>query len=117
MKAVAVIPGQANSIHLAELPKPSVHEVPNSRGVLVQILRVGVDGTDKEINAAEYGQAPPGYDFLVIGHECFGRVLEVGANVTEFVPGDYVVPTVRRPGGSFYDQIGQYDMTSDEIYY
>ena len=70
MKAVAVIPGQANSIHLAELPKPSIHEIPNGRGVLAQVLRVGVDGTDKEINAAEYGQAPPGYDFLVIGHEC-----------------------------------------------
>ena len=117
MKAVAVIPGQANSIHLAELPKPSVHEVPTGRGVLVRVLCVGVDGTDKEINAAEYGQAPPGYDFLVIGHECFGRVIEVGPKVTELVPGDYVVPTVRRPGGSFYDQIGQYDMTLEDTYY
>ncbi|HEY6974047.1 MAG TPA: glucose 1-dehydrogenase, partial [Nitrospiraceae bacterium] len=84
---------------------------------LVQVLRVGVDGTDKEINAAEYGQSPPGYDFLVIGHECFGRVLEVGHNVTEFMPGDYIVPTVRRPGGSFYDRIGQYDMTTEDTYY
>ena len=117
MKAVAVIPGQANSIHLAELPKPSVHEIPNGRGVLVQVLRVGVDGTDKEINAAEYGMAPPGDDFLVIGHECLGRVLEVGPAVSEFAPGDYVVPTVRRPGGSFYDQIGQYDMTSEDTYF
>jgi len=117
MKAIAVLPGKPNSIHLTKLPKPSVHEFPKGRGVLVQVLRVGVDGTDKEINAAEYGQAPPGYDFLVIGHECLGRVVEVGPNVTEFVPGDYVVPTVRRPGGSFYDQIGQYDMTSEDTYY
>jgi threonine dehydrogenase-like Zn-dependent dehydrogenase len=117
MKAIAVIPGQPDSIHLADLPKPSLHEMPNGRGVLVQVLRVGVDGTDKEINAAEYGQAPPGHDYLVIGHECFGRVLEVGQNVTEFKPGDYVVPTVRRPGGSFYDQIGQYDMTLEDTYY
>ena len=29
MKAVGVIPGRANSIHLAELTKPSVHEIPN----------------------------------------------------------------------------------------
>jgi len=117
MKAVAVLPGKPNSIHLADLPKPSVHEIPNGRGVLVQVLRVGLDGTDKEINAAEYGQAPPGYDYLVIGHECFGRVLEVGSNVTELRPGDYVVPTVRRPGGSFYDQVGQYDMTLEDTYY
>ncbi len=117
MKGIAVVPGKPNSIHLAELPKPSVHEIPNGRGVLVQVLRVGVDGTDKEINAAEYGQAPPGYDFLVIGHECFGRVLEVGPNVSEFMPGDYIVPTVRRPGASFYDNIGQYDMTTEDTYY
>lgn len=56
MKAVAVIPGKANSIDLAELPKSSVHEIPNGRGVLVQVLRVGVDGMDMEINAAEYGR-------------------------------------------------------------
>jgi threonine dehydrogenase-like Zn-dependent dehydrogenase len=117
MKAVAVVPEKPDSIYLADVPKPFVHEVPNGRGVLVQVIRVGVDGTDKEINAAEYGQAPPGDDFLVIGHECFGRVVEVGANVTEFMPGDYVVPTVRRPGGSFYDQIGQYDMTLEDTYY
>lgn len=117
MKAIAVIPGQRDSIHLAELPKPSVHEIPNGRGVLVQVLHVGVDGTDKEINAAEYGQAPPGYDFLVIGHECFGRVLEVGVNVQELMPGDYVVPTVRRPGDSFYDRVGLYDMTTEDTYY
>src|SRR6266496_3546025 len=32
----------------------------DGRGVGVRVLRVGVDGTDKEINAAEYGAAPPG---------------------------------------------------------
>ena len=117
MKAVAVLPGKPNSLHLADLPKPSVHDIPHGRGVLVQVLRVGVDGTDKEINAAEYGQAPPGDEFLVIGHECFGRVVEVGMNVSELMPGDYVVPTVRRPGLSLYDQIGQYDMTTDDTYY
>lgn len=117
MKAVAVYPGRANSVHLAELPMPVLGEVPNGRGVLVQVLRVGVDGTDKEINAAEYGAAPPGFNFLTIGHECFGKVVAVGDHVTELAPGDYVVPTVRRPGASFYDRIGQYDMTTDETYY
>ena len=117
MKAIAVFPGKPNSIHLAELPKPSVDDIPNGRGVLVKVLRVGVDGTDKEINAAEYGAAPAGYDFLVIGHESFGRVEAVGPNVTELRPGDYVVATVRRPGRSIYDQIGTYDMTTDDVYY
>jgi threonine dehydrogenase-like Zn-dependent dehydrogenase len=104
-------------MHLAELEKPSINDIPDGRGVLVKVLRVGVDGTDKEINAAEYGQAPEGYDFLVTGHECMGRVVEVGPNVTEHTRGDYVVPTVRRPGSSLYDKIGQYDMTTDDVYF
>src|SRR5436305_5771515 len=117
MRAIAVKPGIPNSVHLIELPKPSVDDVPNGRGVLVKVLRVGVDGTDKEINAAEYGAAPPGYDFLVIGHEGFGRVEAVGANVSEVAIGDYVVATVRRPGHSLYDLIGTNDMTTDDTYY
>src|SRR5438046_5723486 len=117
MKAIAVFPGKPNSVHLAELPNPSINDVPNGRGVLVKVLRVGVDGTDKEINAAEYGAAPQGYDFLVTGHEGFGRVEAVGPNVTELVPGDYVVATVRRPGSSIYDRIGTSDMTTDDVYY
>jgi threonine dehydrogenase-like Zn-dependent dehydrogenase len=117
MNAIAVFPGKPDSVHLAELPKPSVDEIPGGRGVLVKVLRVGVDGTDREINAAEYGAAPEGYDFLVIGHEGFGQVQEVGPSVTELAPGDYVVATVRRPGSSIYDQIGTSDMTTDDTYF
>src|ERR687888_234427 len=117
MKAIAILPGKPNSVHLAELPKPSVNDMSNGRGVLVKVLRVGVDGTDKEINAAEYGAAPDGYDFLVTGHESFGQVDAVGPNVTELAPGDFVVATVRRPGSSLYDRIGTYDMTTDDVYY
>ena len=117
MKALAVKPGIANSVHLVDMPKPSVNDVPDGRGVLVKVLRVGVDGTDKEINAAEYGAAPAGFHFLVIGHEGFGVVEEVGQNVTELKPGDYVVATVRRPGHSVYDLIGTNDMTTDDTYY
>jgi glucose 1-dehydrogenase len=117
MKAIAVRPGTPGSVHLAELAKPSLEDIPNGRGVLVKVLRVGVDGTDKEINAAEYGAAPAGYNFLVLGHESFGRVEAIGPNVTELRPGDYVVATVRRPGNSIYDQIGTSDMTTDDSYY
>ncbi len=51
MKAIAVIPGKPNSIHLREAPKPSLDSVPNGRGVLVKILRVGVDGTVEEMHS------------------------------------------------------------------
>ena len=109
MKAIAVFPGTPNSIHLAEWPKPSVGDIADGRGVLVKVLRVGVDGTDREINAAKYGAAPAGYDFLVLGHENFGR--------KELQPGDYMVATARRPGSSIYDQIGLYDMTTDDTHF
>jgi len=102
---------------LREVAKPELSAIPNGRGVLVKILRVGVDGTDKEINAAEYGAAPKGDDYLILGHESFGCVEAVGPNVTEFKAGDYVSLTVRRPGGSIYDQIGTYDMTTDDTYF
>jgi threonine dehydrogenase-like Zn-dependent dehydrogenase len=117
MKAIAVFPGKPNSAHLAELARPSVSDVANGRGVLVKVLRVGVDGTDREINAAEYGAAPDGYDFLVIGHEGFGQVEAVGPNVSFVRPGDFVVATVRRPGSSLYDAIGLQDMTTDTEYF
>jgi glucose 1-dehydrogenase len=118
MKAIAVRPGVPNSIHLAEVAEPSLAAVPDGRGVKVRVLRVGVDGTDKEINAAEYGAAPPGDDFLVIGHESFGQVVEVGPNVPDTIrPGTYVVASVRRPGSSIYGRIGLQDFTTDDVYY
>jgi glucose 1-dehydrogenase len=117
MKAIAVIPGKPDSVHLTEMETPSVEDIPGGRGVLVRVLRVGVDGTDREIKAAEYGAAPEGDDFLVVGHESFGQVEAVGSNVWEFRPGDYVVATVRRPGKSIYDLIGTNDMTTDDTYY
>src|SRR5437867_7101042 len=118
MKAIAVHPGKPNSIHLRDVAEPSVADIADGRGVLVQVLRVGVDGTDKEINAAEYGAAPPGDDFLVTGHESFGQVVEVGPNVpTTIRPGTYVVASVRRPGSTIYGQIGLQDFTTDDVYY
>ena len=104
MKAIAVTPGKANSVHQVVIPKPAVTDIADGQGVLVRVLKVGVDATDKEINQALYGNAPPGDDFLVLGHECFGIVEEVGENVKHLKPGDYVTSTVRRPGGSIYDQ-------------
>ena len=117
MKAIAVRPGIPDSVHLAKLDMPSVGDIPNDRGVLVRILKVGVDATDREINEAQYGRSPDGYDFLVIGHECFGIVKEVGTAVRKVRPGDYVTCTVRRPGDSIFDRIGRSDITSEEEYY
>lgn len=118
MKAIAVFPGKAGSVHLTDLAEPSLDQVPDGRGVRVKIIRVGLDGTDKEINAAQYGTAPEGEDVLVIGHESFGVVTEVGPNVTEFKPGDYVVSRVRQARGkSVYDLFDAPDLTTEDTYW
>lgn len=105
-------------MHLEDVPEPSLDDVDGGRGVLVKVIRVGVDGTDKEINAAEYGAAPEGFDYLVTGHESLGEVLEAGPNVPASLrPGNLVVTTVRRPGSSPFDRIGLQDMTTDDVYY
>jgi threonine dehydrogenase-like Zn-dependent dehydrogenase len=117
MKAIAVRPGTPNSVHEREIPMPSLDKIPDGKGILVKVLKVGVDATDREINDALYGNPPPGDDYLVLGHESFGIVQAVGPNVRNIRPGDYVTATVRRPGGSIYDKIGTYDMTSEETYY
>ncbi|HEX9960907.1 MAG TPA: glucose 1-dehydrogenase [Pyrinomonadaceae bacterium] len=117
MKAIAVTPKQKDSARLVEMDVPKPADIPNGRGVLVEVLRAGACGTDREINHAEYGVAPAGFDFLVLGHENFGRVVETGENVRELQKGDYVVATVRRPGKSFYDSIGEQDFTTDDEYF
>jgi threonine dehydrogenase-like Zn-dependent dehydrogenase len=116
MKAIAVARDGSNAVRLVDVPRPSVDDVPGGRGVLVRVVRVGVDGTDKEILAGEYGAPPPGETTLIIGHESFGVVEAVGPAVHGIAPGDYVVATVRRRGTSPYDAIGMYDMTTDDRY-
>ncbi len=117
MKALAVYPGNSNSVHLRDIEKPRIDAVKSKRGVLVKILRVGLDGTDREIIEAQYGKAPPGDDYLVFGHESLGVVEATGPDVNGLKAGDLVVATVRRPGNSVYDRIGMYDMTTDDEYF
>lgn len=115
MKAVAVTPRRAGSTRLMEVPEPHLDAVPDGRGVLVEVERVGICGTDRELIAGAIGAAPEGDDYLVIGHENFGRISKVGANVPPSLrPGGYAVTMVRRPGSSIYDRMGMQDMTTDE---
>ena len=53
MKAIALIPRKPGSLFLGELPVPELDDVPDGRGVLVRVLRVGLCGTDREIQAGE----------------------------------------------------------------
>ena len=93
MKAIAVIPGKPNTTHMQDAPDPA----PGPGEALVRVLRTGLCGTDGEINAGLYGQAPAGSEYLILGHENFGVVESVGSEVKGIKPGDYVVASVRRP--------------------
>ena len=63
------------------------------------------------------GSAPPGDDFLVLGHERLGVVEQVGPAVTELAAGDHVVAMVRRPSDSICDAVGMPDMSTDDQYH
>jgi glucose 1-dehydrogenase len=93
MKAVAVFP-RTKEVRVIEHEAPRITE-PDQ--VKLRILDIGICGTDKEICAFEYGTPPPGSDYLVIGHESLGEVIEVGPAVSKVKVGDLVVTTVRRP--------------------
>jgi threonine dehydrogenase-like Zn-dependent dehydrogenase len=95
VRAVAAFPAE-KAIRLVEHPEPRLER---DTDVLLDVLEVGICGTDREIAAFEYGTPPPGEPYLVIGHESLGRVRETGARATRVKPGDLVVTTVRRPCG------------------
>lgn len=61
----------------------------------MEVVAVGIDGTDRELIGGEYGEAPPGDEYLTIGHESFGRVID--ARDSPLRVGERVVAIVRRP--------------------
>ena len=92
MQALTLTPGMKDSLTLREVPDPPIGEGP----VLVESVAVGLCGTDLEIAAGKYGQAPAGESFLVVGHENLGRVKEAPAG-SGLSTDDWVVGIVRRP--------------------
>ena len=92
MRAVTVVPNQAGSTKVSEVPEPEESE----GTVLVETLAVGICGTDVEIVGGGYGWAPPGEERLVLGHESIGRVAEAPRS-SGLAEGDLVVGIVRRP--------------------
>jgi len=106
MKAVAVTPGKAGSVRIIDLPKPN----PTGAQALLRVHKIGIDGTDLEINQGSYGEAPSGSDYLISGHECLAAVEEVPKNSAGIEKGDLVVPTVRRPDDCLNCRNGESDM-------
>jgi len=93
MRAFAVFPG-SKQYKVVDHPEPNLA---SPTQVKLRMLDIGVCGTDKEIAAFEYGTPPAGSDYLIIGHESLGEIVEVGAQVTSVRVGDLAILTVRRP--------------------
>ena len=56
MRAIVVKPGKKDSIHMRDMPDPRL----KADLVAVKMLRVGLCGTDVEINEGVYGEPPMG---------------------------------------------------------
>ncbi|WP_199562252.1 glucose 1-dehydrogenase [Micromonospora deserti] len=113
MRAVTVNPGVTDSLRLTEdHPEPASEE----GAILVESLAIGICGTDHEIIAGHYGDAPPGTDRLVLGHESLGRVLEDPTGTLQ--PGDLVAGIVRHPDPVPCPNcaVGEWDMCRNGLY-
>jgi threonine dehydrogenase-like Zn-dependent dehydrogenase len=92
VKAVTIEPGASDSLRLEDRAEPS----PESGELLVEVLLVGVCGTDHEIIEGDIGYPPEGRDRILLGHEALARVIGAPEG-SGFAKGDLVAPIVRRP--------------------
>lgn len=113
MKAIVVTPMEKGSGRIQEVPDPE----PGPGEVLMDTIEVGVCGTDIEILEGQYGEAPPGDDYLTLGHENFGRVV-TAPDPSDFSEGDLAACIVRRPDPVPCPQCaaGEFDMCSNGQY-
>lgn len=97
MKAIVVKPNKPGM----ELKDVNLEEEVSKGQVRVKTLYTGVCGTDRGIvaNKLPFVRPQPGWSELILGHEAFGQVVEVGEGVSGLRKGDYVVPVVRRGCG------------------
>jgi glucose 1-dehydrogenase len=92
VKSIAIIPGRPETAGVVDRPEP-----PESDGaLLVRTRLIGICGTDVEIAMDGFGTPPPGTDWLVLGHESLGEVVDAPED-SGFTAGDLVAGVVRRP--------------------
>lgn len=98
---------------VSDVDEPSVQE----GSVLVDTMAIGICGTDMEIIRGAYGQAPPGEQTLILGHESLGRVAEATPG-TGFSVGDLVTAIVRCPDPVPCSAcaVGEWDMCRNDQY-
>lgn len=96
MKAVVIKNGTDRQyVTVADVPMP---QLDSSDQVLIKVISVGLDGTDREIVQDRYGVLPEAAEHMVIGHELLGEIVQAGAE-SGLAAGQLVTALVRRPCG------------------
>jgi threonine dehydrogenase-like Zn-dependent dehydrogenase len=110
---LTVVPGRSGTARLDRLDLPDEDE----GALLVEMLAIGICGTDHEILDGKYGAAPPGRERLILGHESLGRVAEAPSD-SGFRAGDCIAGIVRRPDPvpCPHCAIGEWDLCSNGRY-
>lgn len=91
MKAIAV--DRQGALGLREVADPQ----PATGDVLIETQAVGICATDREmVRAKQVYTIPPGEDYLILGHEGLGQVVDHGSSVSDLSVGDLVVPVAYR---------------------
>jgi threonine 3-dehydrogenase len=81
-----VKPDSGPGLRLQDVPVPAI----GINDVLIRVHKTGICGTDLHIDAWDAWAARTIEPPLVVGHEFVGDIVEVGANVSGFKPGDLV---------------------------
>jgi threonine 3-dehydrogenase len=77
-------PGPGLSLETVPVPRIGINDV------LIRVRRTGICGTDLHIESWDPWAAKTIRPPLVAGHEFVGEIVEVGANVADYGPGDIV---------------------------
>lgn len=111
MRGLTKVDRSRGAMELVERPRPE----PDVGEVLVEVDYAGLCGSDAGIY--EFESAFERMDLpTVIGHEYAGRVVEVGAGVTRYTPGDRVVERPIRGCGECYQcSIGEKNVCQDAV--
>jgi threonine dehydrogenase-like Zn-dependent dehydrogenase len=97
MKALAWIPS-AKCVREVDRPQPEFRAADE---VVVRVRLGGLCGTDREIVSSSLGRLPRDSEYLVMGHEALGDVVEVGKDVQGLQEGDPVAIMPRRPCAAY----------------
>ena len=78
--------GPGAGLDLEDVPMPDV----GINDILIRVHKTGICGTDLHIESWDAWAARTIKPPLVVGHEFVGEIVEVGANVADFGPGELV---------------------------